>query len=195
MGGWTQEHTSIYVVYKKKNSCTQYIWKSSSCYIIVCIVYSIPKFVPVFHIWYLPLPSYIPPFRTSEGAAFSTQVRVEIFRTKVNISKWKWEKIIRSLEGAEYSTQVSAPFPSTPEATRYGTAEFVRIKKSMEFSSGYFCLEVEESLFIWLLICTYTTLLTRPFDTKRGRTIYKTTLSSPNSKKQEDNQDSNSRRL
>ncbi len=57
---------------------------------------------------------YSPPFRTSEGAAFSTQVRVGIFRTKVDLNKLKWRNRIRSFEGAEYSTQVSAPayFPS-----------------------------------------------------------------------------------
>ena len=53
-------------------------------------VYRDSKFASGFHndIWYL-LPSAISPFRISEGAAFSTQVRVGIFRGKVNINKSK----------------------------------------------------------------------------------------------------------
>ncbi len=36
------------------------------------------------------------------------------FRTKVDIKKWKWKRRNRSLEGAEYSIQVSAPHHSQP---------------------------------------------------------------------------------
>ena len=62
---------------------------------------------------------YSPPFRTSEGAAFSTQMRVGIFRTKVDLKKIKWRNRIRSFEGAEYSTQVSAPVASPPPERRF----------------------------------------------------------------------------
>ncbi len=48
-------------------------------------------------------------FELVTGAAFSTQVRVGIFRTKVDLRKLKCRNRIQSCEGAEYSTQVSAP--------------------------------------------------------------------------------------
>ena len=76
---------------------------------------------------------YSPPFRTSEGAAFSTQVRVGIFRTKVDLKKLKWRNRIRSFEGAEYSTQVSAPRertlfppPSLPRKRRGGNPILIK---------------------------------------------------------------------
>ena len=91
-----------------------FISKSTSCLTTAFYEYSVSEFAPVFPFWYFELSPFSFPFWPTEGAAFWTQLKElrDFFRTEVNTKKWKLKNRIRSLEGAQNSTQVGAPVPN-----------------------------------------------------------------------------------